>query len=139
MELLYTFTCAAILYFQKVHAARTWILIHIGGVIECMCWLAAVVTVHEECTLELLYGQMQSPEFESKVLLLLLFFSIIWLFSESYAASAPITPPAPAADAAPVAAPAADAGAAAADAPEASSPPKATEPAPVIDLLGRLP
>lgn len=38
MDLLNTFTCTctAILYFQKVHAARTWILIHSGGVNACL-------------------------------------------------------------------------------------------------------
>lgn len=53
------------------------------------------------------------------------------IFSESYAAPAPVTSPAPAA--APADAPAA------APVPEVPSPPKAAEPAPVIDLLGRVP
>lgn len=58
-------------------------------------------------------------------------FFVPTIFSESYAAPAPVT--SPAAAAAPADAPAA------APAPEAPSPPKAAEPAPVIDLLGRVP
>lgn len=57
-------------------------------------------------------------------------FFVPTIFSESYAAPAPVTSPAAAA---PADAPAAD------PAPEVPSPPKAAEPAPVIDLLGRVP